>query len=238
MKLRHFFAAMAFAVIAMPLSAQVKAKWGNTDTRYPVEAGAKIKTTGVNSTAAWRGERVNFQLLVSNAGEDAQVTYSFSDLKCGKNVIPASNVVGGFVQPVITDRFTGCGRHAVDAYGENLSADRITCEDTTLLAANTSRGLWLTVEVPQAVKPGTYTGSVTVTANGKTLKNSYSVKVLNRTLPAPKEWRFHLDFLRRHVLKALVRHKHCEFFYDIPKLFRVRLFIANNREFMPNQRMI
>ena len=68
MKLRHFFAAMAFAVLAMPLSAQVKAKWGNTDTRYPVEAGAEIKTTGVNSTAAWRGERVNFQLLVSNAG--------------------------------------------------------------------------------------------------------------------------------------------------------------------------
>ena len=206
MKLRHFFAVMAFAVFAMPLSAQVKAKWGNTDTRYPVEAGVEIKTTGVNSTAAWRGERVNFQLLVSNSGEDAQVTYSFSDLKCGKSVIPAANVVGGFVQPVITDRFTGCGRHAVDAYGENLSADRITDEDTTLLAAKTSRGLWLTVEVPQTVKPGTYTGSVTVTANGKTLKNSYSVKVLNRTLPSPKKWRFHLDFWQNPYAVARVHN--------------------------------
>ena len=206
MKLRQIFAILALAVFALPLAAQVKVKWGNIDTRYPVEAGAEIKTTGVNSTSAWRGERVNFQLLVSNIGADSEATYQFSDLKCGKSVIPAANVVGGFVQPVITDRFTGCGQHDVEAYGCNLSADRITNVAATLLEANTSRGLWLTVQVPQNVKPGTYSGSVTVIANGKSVKSSYSIKVLNRILPEPKDWRFHLDLWQNPYAVARVHN--------------------------------
>ena len=206
MRIRQIFTALALVSIVTSATAQVSAKWGNTDTRYPVEAGAEIKTIGVNNVTGWRGERVNLQLLVSNKGADNKVTYSFSALKNGKNIIPAENVVGGFVQPVITDKFTGCGHHAVDANGCNLSADRITGEATTLLAANTSRGLWLTVQIPRDAKPGNYKGSVTVTSEDKTKTYNYTVKVLNRTLPAPKEWRFHLDFWQNPYAIARVHN--------------------------------
>lgn len=206
MKLKRDLMTLALVAFMLPSTAQITAKWGNTDTRYPVEAGAEIKTTGINSTAAWRGERVNFQLLVSNTGSDTQLTHQFSDLKSGKNIIPATNVAGGFVQPVITDKFCGCGHHAIDAYGENLSADRITGEETTLLEANTSRGLWLTVQIPHDATPGTYSGSVTVTTEGKSIKRNYSVKVLKRTLPTPKEWRFHLDFWQNPYAIARVHN--------------------------------
>lgn len=206
MRIRQIFTALALVSIVTSATAQVSAKWGNTDTRYPVEAGAEIKTIGVNNVTGWRGERVNLQLLVSNKGADNKVTYSFSALKNGRNIIPAENVVGGFVQPVITDKFTGCGHHAVDANGCNLSADRITGEATTLLAANTSRGLWLTVQIPQDAKPGNYKGSVTVTSEDKTKTYNYTVKVLNRTLPAPKEWRFHLDFWQNPYAIARVHN--------------------------------
>lgn len=206
MRIRQIFTALALVSIVTSATAQVSAKWGNTDTRYPVEAGAEIKTIGVNNVTGWRGERVNLQLLVSNKGADNKVTYSFSALKNGRNIIPAENVVGGFVQPVITDKFTGCGHHAVDANGCNLSADRITGEATTLLAANTSRGLWLTVQIPRDAKPGNYKGSVTVTSEDKTKTYNYTVKVLNRTLPAPKEWRFHLDFWQNPYAIARVHN--------------------------------
>lgn len=206
MRIRQIFTALALVSIVTSATAQVSAKWGNIDTRYPVEAGAEIKTIGVNNVTGWRGERVNLQLLVSNKGADNKVTYNFSALKNGRNIIPAENVVGGFVQPVITDKFTGCGHHAVDANGCNLSADRITGEATTLLAANTSRGLWLTVQIPQDAKPGNYKGSVTVTSEDKTKTYNYTVKVLNRTLPAPKEWRFHLDFWQNPYAIARVHN--------------------------------
>ncbi len=204
--MKTFLIAIVVAMCAAPAYAQVSAKWGTTDVRYPVEAGVEIKSASVNSAAAWRGERVNFQLLVSNGAADTEARYTFSSLRCGNSVIPATNVTGGFVQPVITDKFTGCGRHAVDAYGENLSADRITGDSVTLLSANTSRGLWLTVQIPQDAAPGTYKGSVTVTTADKTIKRNYTVKVLNRTLPTPSEWRFHLDFWQNPYAVARVHN--------------------------------
>lgn len=186
--------------------AQLSVKWGNVDTRYPVEAGAVIKTKAVANAVAWRGERVNLQLLVSNNDTTQLIGYTFSELKSGNLVIPATNVVGGFVQPVITDKFTGCGKHEVDAHGENLVADRITGDNPTVVEAGTSRGLWLTVQVPQDAKPGTYKGSVEVTSAGKTKKYAYSVKVLDRVLPAPKEWAFHLDLWQNPYAVARVHN--------------------------------
>lgn len=186
--------------------AQISVEWGNIDTRYPVEQCADIKTVAVSSATAWRGERVNFQLLVGNKNSDVQAAYSFGDLRCGGSTISSKNVAGGFVQPVITDKFCGCGHHDVDAHGCNLSADRITDDATTVLLANTYRGLWLTVSVPADAKPGTYTGSVTVIADGKEYKRQYKVKVLDRVLPAPCEWRFHLDFWQNPYAVARVHN--------------------------------
>lgn len=199
------FLFLAFVALAtLSLQAQVKAQWGNIDTRYPVEKGAAVRAAGVNDAVAWRGERVNFQLLVTNNDTTQLVGYEFSPLKCGSHSIPAENVAGGFVQPVITDRFTGCGKHDVDAYGENLVADRITADNPTLLAGNCSRGLWLTVSVPQDAHPGTYRGKVMVTAAGKTREYTYKVKVLDRVLPQPHEWAFHLDLWQNPYAVARV----------------------------------
>ena len=201
---------LVLAVLAMAMSlgavAQVKARWGSIDVRYPLDCETVVAGEAVNHAVAWRGERVNLQLVVENGAKECAVEYKFCDLKCGRSVIPAANVVGGFVQPVLTDKFTGCGRHEVDAYGEVPVADRITAADTTLLAAASRRGLWLTVQVPQDAKPGTYKGAVELVCNGKKTKYSYAVKVLGRTLPAPKEWAFHLDLWQNPYAIARVHN--------------------------------
>ena len=201
---------LVLAVMAMAMSlgavAQIKAHWGSVDVRYPMDCGTVVTDEAVNHAVAWRGERVNLQLVVDNGAKESVVEYRFSDLKCGRSVIPAANVVGGFVQPVLTDKFTGCGRHEVDAHGEVPVADRITAVDTTVLAGGARRGLWLTVQVPQDVKPGTYKGTVELVSGGKKTKCGYSIKVLDRILPAPKEWAFHLDLWQNPYAIARVHN--------------------------------
>ena len=199
---------LAVLAIAMSLGAvaQVKARWGIIDIRYPLDCKTEVGDYRVNNVAAWRGERVNLQLVVENGAKESRVEYRFSDLKCGRSVIPAENVVGGFVQPVLTDKFTGCGRHEVDAHGEVPVADRITAENPTVLDAGARRGLWLTVQVPQNAKPGAYKGTVELVSAGKKLRYSYTVKVIDRTLPAPKEWAFHLDLWQNPYAIARVHN--------------------------------
>ena len=206
---RKFFAVMAMLAMLLPVQAQLSVRWGNVDTRYPVNAADAVSSAAVSEAVAWKGERVNLQLVVTNKGvaaDSCTVKYVFSELKNGKSVIPATNVVGGFVQPVITDRFTGCGKHDVDAYGENLVADRITGTNPTVVDGGSVRGLWLTVQVPQDAKAGTYKGYVELDVNGKATKYSYTVKVLDRTLPAPAEWAFHLDLWQNPYAIARVHN--------------------------------
>ena len=206
---RKFFAVMAMLAMLLPVQAQLSVRWGNVDTRYPVNAADAVSSAAVSEAVAWKGERVNLQLVVTNKGaavDSCTVKYVFGELKNGKSVIPATNVVGGFVQPVITDRFTGCGKHDVDAYGENLVADRITGTNPTVVDGGTVRGLWLTVQVPQDAKAGTYKGYVELDVNGKAAKYSYTVKVLDRTLPAPAEWAFHLDLWQNPYAIARVHN--------------------------------
>ena len=206
---KKFFAVMAMLAMLLPVQAQLSVRWGNVDTRYPVNAADAVSSAAVSEAVAWKGERVNLQLVVTNKGvaaDSCTVKYVFSELKNGKSVVPATNVVGGFVQPVITDRFTGCGKHEVDAYGENLVADRITGTNPTVVDGGTVRGLWLTVQVPQDAKAGTYKGYVELDVNGKATKYSYTVKVLDRTLPAPAEWAFHLDLWQNPYAIARVHN--------------------------------
>ena len=201
---------LVLAVVAMAMSlgsfAQVKARWGSIDVRYSLDCSDIVSDCAVNNAVAWRGERVNLQLVVENGAKESRVEYRFSDLKCGRSVIPAENVVGGFVLPVLTDRFTGCGRHEVDAHGEVPVADRIAVSDTTILAVGARRGLWLTVQVPQNAKPGAYKGTVELVSAGKKSRYSYTVKVIDRTLPAPKEWAFHLDLWQNPYAIARVHN--------------------------------
>lgn len=230
--------AVLLLLISVSMQAQLSVKWGSIDERYPVEAAIKASSASVNSATAWRGERVNLQLLVADGQKaseasknDKEVSYRFSELKNASHVVPATNVVGGFVQHVITDRFTGCGKHEVDAYGENLVADRITDTNPTLIPAGGLRGLWLTVQVPRDAKPGTYKGYVELTCEGKKTKHGYTVKVLNRTLPAPADWNFHLDLWQNPY--AIARVHNVELWskehFDVMRPYMLKLASAGQK---------
>lgn len=201
MKKKHLLLALAFT--AMPLMAQMddvelpdphpapasawqgvtKAAlgWGNIDTQYSRNAVPPMAEK--LNLFAWRGERVSAQALVL-APQGGKVTFSVSDLRSGKNVIPASAVNRYFVRYVLSDSLRK---------GEYLVPDRLDPAPEFVADAQTLRPLWLDIRVPQTAVPGKYKGTLTAHVGDARLTLPLTLEVSRRTLPAPAEWSFHLD---------------------------------------------
>lgn len=184
--------------------------WGSTDIRYKKEEPAPIARLkkDINLTA-WKGERVSAQLVVWTPEALDNLSFIVSDLTTGKETISKDNVRTGFVRYVMTDELNkdgkgGCGYRKSSDYDSTLVADPIDHIASTLtVPANATQGGWISVRVPQQVKAGKYTGTVTVKDGDKVLSElKLAVNVKNRTLPASTEWAFHLDLWQNPYAEA------------------------------------
>ena len=184
--------------------------WGSTDIRYKKEEPAPIARLkkDINLTA-WKGERVSAQLVVWTPEALDNLSFIVSDLTSGKETISKDNVRTGFVRYVMTDELNkdgkgGCGYRKSSDYDSTLVADPIDHIASTLtVPANATQGGWISVRVPQQVKAGKYTGTVTVKDGDKVLSElKLAVNVKNRTLPASAEWAFHLDLWQNPYAEA------------------------------------
>lgn len=184
--------------------------WGSTDIRYKKEEPAPIAQLkkDINLTA-WKGERVSAQLVVWTPEALDNLSFIVSDLTSGKETISKDNVRTGFVRYVMTDELNkdgkgGCGYRKSSDYDSTLVADPIDHIASTLtVPANATQGGWISVRVPQQVKAGKYTGTVTVKDGDKVLSElKLAVNVKNRTLPASTEWAFHLDLWQNPYAEA------------------------------------
>ena len=184
--------------------------WGSTDLRYKKEEPAPIARLkkDINLTA-WKGERVSAQLVVWTPEALDNLSFIVSDLTSGKETISKDNVRTGFVRYVMTDELNkdgkgGCGYRKSSDYDSTLVADPIDHIASTLtVPANATQGGWISVRVPQQVKAGKYTGTVTVKDGDKVLSElKLAVNVKNRTLPASTEWAFHLDLWQNPYAEA------------------------------------
>lgn len=119
-----------------------------------------------------------------------------TEWKKGNQKIPASQGTARFVNYVTTDNFQACGYHPANLAPYQVP-DVIELDRAMALDAQTARPVWCTLEVPRDAAPGTYRTRLEVvdSASSKVLKKlNLSVKVLERTLPAPREQQFHVDF--------------------------------------------
>ena len=159
--------------------------WGSTDVRY---SRSQVPQTSKSSPLlrAWRGERVSAQAVLATPTDLGDVSFEVSDLKCGRNVIPASAVKKYFVRYVMADSYK-------DRNDTVLVADRLDPVGSLKVEANTARPLWLDIHVPAEAKAGTYKGTVSVSCDGKKLALPLQLQVADRLLPAPSQWSFHLD---------------------------------------------
>ena len=158
---------------------------------------------------AWRGERVNTQFVIWNKGETKhEAVFMLSDLTDERdNVISRENISAGYVETVVTDKFSDCGKHEVDTYGTYIVADMIDNKTSRVFAASDTRGVWMCIQIPQEASAGIYKGSVFVESkDGTTQELKYSVEVLDRILPSPDSWNFHLDFWQNPYAVARVHN--------------------------------
>lgn len=190
--------------------------WGSTDVRYSKTNVPQIKETRTWKGTAWKGERVNAQAVLWSAAPLSKVSVSVSDLKgAGKNSIPATAIKTNLVRYVMTDELNKDGRgacgHRPDKtqWDSSVVADVLDVVKIQDVTSRTTQPIWMNIWVPETTIPGTYTGELTVNAEGQDpMSLKIVLNVLNRTLPAPKNWAFHLDLWQNPY--AVARY------YDVP----------------------
>ena len=169
--------------------------FGDTDTRYPRDEIPELDQSNKEWTAtAWRGERAAAQLVLWT-GTPARGVRILPGPLTGKqgDTIPAENVRARFVRYVLAD-------------GE-LLADVLDDAERLSLPAQSARPVWVSIDVPHGTPPGEYRGTLEVAARGEqTLQFGLNLRVLDRVLPAPSEWAFHLDLWQNPY--ALARYHH------------------------------
>ena len=175
-------------------------QWGSTDVRYAREEVPALEKRRQWKTSAWKGERVNAQAVLWTRKTLKNVRMAVSDLKCGKNVIPASAATAGFVGYVWTDelnkdRKSGCSdRPDKAAWDSSLVADVLEVRKSLDIEAHCTQPLWVNIWIPQDIPGGVYKGTLIVSGDDFADRSlPMEINVQKRTLPAPDQWAFHLD---------------------------------------------
>lgn len=177
--------------------------WGTTDLRYMKGAVPSIKKAATTEiVSGWKGERVAAQALVWSNKAISDLSFEMSSLTGKGGEIAAS---AAFVRYVMQDNFLTCGyRKEISKYDSTLIADPIDHLAKSLpLDAQTTRPVWVSVWIPQTAVAGSYTGTLTIKDGTQvvgTLK--LTVNVLNRQLPEPRKWSYHLDFWQNPYAEA------------------------------------
>lgn len=178
----------------------VQLQWGSIDVRYPKHTIPVIPTGNKWTGKAWKGERVNAQAVLWSNQPLKNITLSVSDLRSGSSVIPSSKITPSFVRYVMTDELNkdgkgGCGHRPNKAdWDSSLVADVLDAKMRHDIESMTVQPVWLNIWVPSQAQAGKYQGTLTVSADGiAPMELKLELAVSSRTLPEPKDWKFHLD---------------------------------------------
>ena len=154
------------------------------------------------SESAWKGERLNAQILAWSKDTVDQVHFILNDLRNEKGkILSEKNIQLNKVCYVLSNypynaKDASCGGGPSDrAY---LLPDRFVPltsggTDRFDLPGKTVRPAWLSINIPEDAEPGTYTGTIKVQAENEHVDLNIKVRVQNQSLPKPHDWKFRLD---------------------------------------------
>jgi Domain of unknown function (DUF4091)/F5/8 type C domain len=151
---------------------------GTTDLRYPPSgpvAGLRPFADGI-ALSAWRGERVNAQLVLTSETTHESLRFEPSFVTAGSQRIA--------IQPRFLRYTLADGKPQGDILD---NATRLQ------LPAGGNRPVWVTLDVPAGTPPGVYRGDLAIRSDAAALQVPVTVEVLPATLPDPAKWSFHLD---------------------------------------------
>lgn len=194
----------------------IHAAWGSSDVRYAWHDRPDAKALKrIETLTAWRGERVSAQALIySSMVTDslAPLTLHLSSFKNGCHTLPADAVKAAFVRYVKTDAWSkpdssgaGCGhRPNPTLYDSLMVPDMIDPHVKSIpMDAMSTRSVWVNCQVPAEAASGTYNGALNIKAGKRTIARlPLRIHVIERMLPAPEEWAFHLDLWQNPFAEA------------------------------------
>lgn len=181
----------------------IQIAWGSTSCRYEKGKVPKIEKKQKSiHLEGWKGERVSAQALVWSNEEISDLNFEISQLTSKNNQIDAS---AAFVRYVMQDNFLTCGyRTSSKDYDSTLVADPIDHLAKSLpIEACTTRPIWVSIWIPQNAEAGTYFGKLEIRNSTQTIGYlDIKLKVIDKTLPEPIQWKFHLDFWQNPFAEA------------------------------------
>ncbi|MDR0422632.1 MAG: DUF4091 domain-containing protein [Proteiniphilum sp.] len=178
------------------VTAGLHASFVSLDGRYPKSRVPDIPQTNSIHLSGWKGEKVSAQLLIWTAEDLRRAKCKFGNFEAGDGRrLPPSSVRARFVRYVMTDEFApGCGYRKPEDFAASLSADMLDDLEYFDLEAGTVRPVWLTFNIPADADAGNYRGKLKIRAGNRTSQElEIDLEVINRILPPPSEWQYHLD---------------------------------------------
>ncbi len=181
------------------------ASFVTTDRRFGKSQLPVVEPQRTCRLTAWRGERVSAQLLVWSAQPVEKVVCKVGRLTSEEGTLPDGALRARFVRYVMSDEFAcGCCARQPENFAAVLSADMLDERPAMALDACTVRPVWITVDVPQDAAPGLYRAPVTLSCDGSKERLELEVEVVERMLPVPSEWGYHLDLWQHPAAVARV----------------------------------
>ena len=168
--------------------------FGSIDIAYSKSIPPMGKVTETINLQGWKGERVNCLLLVWSAGNKEEFSIKSSgfcsnNYKIGKEITSIS-----IVRYVLCDEFSGaCGSRDKDKNPVHISPDLLSKTSTFTIDSPGNRPVWISLDIPSETPAGIYKGTISRQSASGTVNHEITLEVLNKSLPAPSEWSFHLD---------------------------------------------
>ena len=181
-------------------SSSPQISWGSTDERYAKLNVPDVVKINTIKKKAWKGERINVQAVIWTKTAMSDIKVTAGEFKNGVSIIPASDIKTSFVRYVLTDELNKDGRGACGnrenkaEWDSSMVADVLYKPEIKEIKANSTQPVWVNAAVPTDAKTGVYKGVITVSGSGfPDMKLNMEIQVIDRVLPSPKEWAFHLD---------------------------------------------
>lgn len=142
----------------------------------------------------WRNDRVHQQLVLwTEKGTVNSLSLHATAMSNGDASIGSDNIRLRYIDMVAGDAHALiCGEQT--ARSTVYIGDALSEKPVTRLASNDLLKVWITVDIPETTPAGVYTGTIEVRQSGEAILN-FDVKLLvvDRVLPAVKDWNYHLD---------------------------------------------
>lgn len=174
---------------------KLEAQWVSVDSLYSRSEVPAERGVAVRLVEGWRGERVSAQFLLwTGAGVDG-VKCEVKDFTAPGAKLSSDIAQARFVRYTLADKGgDDCRCERGPLHESQLVPDMIDTLDVFNMDPQTVRPVWVTINIPQDAKAGTYKSEIVVTAKGaKKVTMPLELEVIGQTLHRWDQWKYHLD---------------------------------------------